>query len=330
MNGLQRLPPDREDIKNALFVILLAKKGRRLADVRPDLRKYYSSENDVAFDELSSCDQNSRIWICVKGHKIMKNAANAIRNEEFVCPKCSGKIAAENNNIALNHPELLEEWDYKKNEALGLEPNKLLKGSNALPYWICKKCGKSYRLRINRKILYDSEGKGACPYCANRKASEDNNLAFTNPEVLEDWDYEANTADGIDPHNVLAKNVIMAHWICSDCGSHYDMTINERTQRENNEQISCPYCRGRLVNETNSLKATHPDLMKEWSQWENALIEVSADKIKDNYHGKAWWVCPICNYKYSMSVKVKCLKEKRHQNACPRCNGKLQKRTHFF
>lgn len=162
--------------KNCPSCYPFGKNGRRLADVRPDLRKYYSSENDVAFDELSSYDEESRIWICDKGHKIMKNAANAIRNEKFVCP----------------------------------------------------------------------------------------------------------------------------------------------------------YCRGMLVSEANCLKTTHPELMREWSANENALIEVSATEISDKYNGKAWWICPVCNYKYTMSVQARCLKEKRHQNACPRCNGRLQKRLHFL
>lgn len=304
--------------------------GKRLADVRPDLRKYYSPENDTAFDDISSQSGKSRIWICDKGHRICKSPANVMKYKGFFCPKCSGRYAAEDNNIAFNHPELLEEWDYEKNNALGLDPNKLLESSNGLPYWKCKRCGRSYQQRINRKILADAEGKISCPYCDNRKASEDNNLAITNPEVLCEWDYEANKAEGIDPHKVLAHNGIMAHWICSNCSSHYDMTISERVQREEDDQISCPYCRGWLVNETNCLKTIHPDLMKEWAPWENALIEVEADKITENYNGKAWWICPICNYKYSMSVKIRCLKEKRHQNACPRCNGRLQKRVHFF
>ena len=393
--------------KNCPTCYPFGKNGRRLADVRPDLRKYYSSENDVAFDELSSHDEESRIWICDKGHKIMKNAANAIKNEEFVCPKCSGRIAAENNNISLNYPELLDDWDYEKNEALGLRPTQMLEGSYRAPYWKCKKCGSSYQLRINRKILYDSEGKNPCPYCRGWLVNETNCLAFTNPEVLQYWDYEANDAAGINPHNVLARNGVMARWICSDCGSHYDMAISERVQRENddqiscpycrgwlvnetnclaftnpevlqywdyeandaaginphnvlarkgimarwicpdcgsnydmaineriqredNDQLSCPYCRGRLINETNCLKNTHPELMREWSANENALIEVSATEISDKYNGKAWWICPVCNYKYTMSVQARCLKEKRHQNACPRCNGRLQKRLHFL
>ena len=316
--------------KNCPSCYPFGKNGRRLAEARPDLRKYYSSENDVGFDDLASHDGKSRIWICDKGHKITKTVASAVQEEKFVCPKCDGRLAAEDNNIAINHPELLEEWDYERNKALGLTPSKLLEGSNGLPYWTCKKCGKSYRLRINRKILYDAEGKGACPYCAERKASENNNLAVTNPEILSEWDYDANTAEGIDPRNVLARNAIMAHWVCFDCGSRYDMTISKRIQHENDDQVSCPYCRGLLVNETNCLEANHPDLMKEWAPLENAIAEVSADKITDRYSGKAWWICPECDYKYTMSVKTKCLKEKRHQNACPRCNGRLQKRLHYL
>ena len=381
--------------------------GKRLADVRPDLRKYYSPENDTAFDDISSQSGKSRIWICDKGHRICKSPANVMKYKDFFAQNALEDMRLRIIILLLIIQNSLKNGIMKKNNALGLDPNKLLESSNGLPYWKCKRCGRSYQQRINRKILADAEGKISCPYCDNRKASEDNNLAITNPEVLCEWDYEANKAEGIDPHkvlahngimahwicsncsshydmtiservqreeddqiscpycrgwlvnetncltvtnpeilsewdydantaegidprNVLARNAIMAHWICSDCGSHYDMTINERVQRENNGQISCPYCRGWLVNETNCLKTIHPDLMKEWAPWENALIEVEADKITENYNGKAWWICPICNYKYSMSVKIRCLKEKRHQNACPRCNGRLQKRVHFF
>ncbi|WP_074731092.1 zinc-ribbon domain-containing protein [Sharpea azabuensis] len=70
--------------------------------------------------------------------------------------------------------------------------------------------------------------------------------------------------------------------------------------------------------------------MKEWAANENALIEVSATEISDKYNGKTWWICPVCDYKYTMSVQARYLKEKRHQNACPRCNGRLQKRLHFL
>lgn len=107
-------------------------------------------------------------------------------------------------------------------------------------------------------------------------------------------------------------------------------TIIKRIQREDNDQLSCPNCRGRLINETNCLKNTHSLLMKEWAANENALIEVSATEISDKYNGKTWWICPVCDYKYTMSVQARCLKEKRHQNACPRCNGRLQKRLHFL
>lgn len=380
------------------------RKGKYLSEVRPDLKKHYSSENEIPFESLSSANPKSVIWVCDNGHKFTKTVAKMTLQKEFQCPKCTGRIAAEDNNIIANHPELINEWDAEKNK---IDPYSLMDSSRYEAYWKCKQCGHRYRQRISRKLLYDTEGKISCPYCANRKASDDNNLTVTNPEVLKEWNYEANDAAGINPHNALARNGIIAHWICSDCGSHYDMAISERVQRENddqiscpycrgwlvnetnclaftnpevlqywdyeandaaginphnvlahnvaiarwicpdcsshydmaineriqredNDQLSCPYCRGRLINETNCLKNTHPELMKEWAANENALIEVSATEISDKYNGKAWWICPVCNYKYTMSVQARCLKEKRHQNACPRCNGRLQKRLHFL
>lgn len=306
------------------------KGGIQLKALRPDLEKYYSTENNRPFESLSSYDTYEAVWVCDNGHKFVTKVFNVAKKDKFICPKCTGRIAAEDNNFAFNHPEILKEWDYKKNIEIGLDPYRLLDGSMASAYWICKDCGRSYQLRLNRKVQYDNEGKTSCPYCANRTATEENNLTTTNPEAMNEWDYEANRADGLDPKKLLNNSSYNAHWKCETCGSKYDMSISERVRRENDDSPACPYCRGYLVNETNCLKATHPNLMKEWLPVENTLLGVSPNEIADNYIGKAWWQCPVCGYKYSMSVKAKCLKEKRSQNSCPRCNGRLQKRLHFF
>ena len=40
--------------------------------------------------------------------------------------------------------ELIREWDFEKNSALGLDPQKLKTRSNKKVWWRCSECGKEY------------------------------------------------------------------------------------------------------------------------------------------------------------------------------------------
>ena len=51
------------------------------------------------------------------------------------------------NDLKTTHPELLDEWDYEKNNKLGIFPEKVSRGSNEKVWWICKKCGYEWMKR---------------------------------------------------------------------------------------------------------------------------------------------------------------------------------------
>ena len=64
---------------------------------------------------------------------------------------------------------------------------KLLKDTRTKIYWICKK---------NHSYLatpYSRTNGSGCPYCSNKRILKGyNDLATTNPELLEIWDYDKN------------------------------------------------------------------------------------------------------------------------------------------
>ena len=55
------------------------------------------------------------------------------------------------NELVINEPTLLEDWDFARNNEIGLYPDRVTTGSNKTAFWICKNCGSSYPARLKVK-----------------------------------------------------------------------------------------------------------------------------------------------------------------------------------
>ena len=70
-------------------------------------------------------------------------------------------MAKEKKYVADNS-DLLEEWNWEKNNAIGLYPNEISYGSGIKVWWICKE-GHEWEATPNKR----SRGRG-CPICADK------------------------------------------------------------------------------------------------------------------------------------------------------------------
>src|SRR5690554_7508180 len=77
------------------------------------------------------------------------------------------------------------------------------------------------------------------------------------PEITNEWDFEKNK--GIDINTITYGSHKKPFWICPDCKSSYESSVSNRRFGS-----KCPYCSGRLVNDTNSLASLRPDIAKQW------------------------------------------------------------------
>lgn len=126
-------------------------------------------------------------------------------------------------------PELLKEWDYEKNNALGISPHKLTGIISKAVWWQCER-GHSYQARINYRVL----SGGGCPYCSHQKPLVGfNDLETLYPNVLDEWDYEKNT---ILPASIMAHTNKKIWWRCKS-GHSYLMRIADKTKGR-----GCPIC----------------------------------------------------------------------------------------
>jgi len=130
-----------------------------------------------------------------------------------------------------NRDDLLEEWDYKKNESL--RPEDVCYGSAKKVWWIGK-CGHSFLSSLNRRTANNT----GCPYCCDSHAKllpGFNDLETTNPEILPSWDYEKN---GQLKPSMVMKGQHISVWWKGACGHSWKSTVYHRVGGR-----GCPECR---------------------------------------------------------------------------------------
>ena len=126
-------------------------------------------------------------------------------------------------------PVLIKEWDFEKNDKMGLKPEGLTVDSRHNVWWKCKK-GHSWRSTIfSRKHGY------GCPLCVKRKLIPGHNdLVTVAPELAMEWDYEGN--GDLRPEDFLASSRKIVKWRCRS-GHQYEAKIFDRSRCGH----GCPY-----------------------------------------------------------------------------------------
>lgn len=244
----------------------------------PDIaREWHPTKNmDLSPSGVMPGSDKKVWWKCVNEHEWEARIANRTRNGRG-CPFCSGKLVISGvNDLATLYPELVEEWDSKKNG--DMSPSRIMSGSNQKVWWKCSK-GHEWITSVNQR----THGTG-CPYCSNKKVLAGfNDLATTNPNLTVEWNYEKN--EGIKPSEVVAGSGKKVWWRCSK-GHEWEAVISSRASKESSRK--CPFCSGKriIVGETD-LQTTHPTIAKEWDYEKNyplTPLDVSAGSEKN-----VWW-----------------------------------------
>ena len=151
------------------------------------------------------------------------------------------------NDFATNNPDLLKEWDYKKNT---IDPYSIAPRSGKKVWWLCKK-NHSYQTALVNKL----NGRG-CPFCAGKKVGYGNDFQSKRPALAKEWDYKKNEKH---PSDYSFSSGKWAWWICKNNHS-FRQRITMRYRGN-----GCPYCSGRLAGYGNDLKTLYPEIAKEWN-----------------------------------------------------------------
>ena len=218
--------------------------------------------------------------------------------------------------IEENPPYMLE-WDYIKNNPLGLDPSLLSRGSTKKVWWKCSKCGYEWLTAIYNR----SAGTG-CPRCGRQRSHKaritpkrGESFGEKYPNIAKEW--SAKNIDISNPYKVKAHCRMRVLWKCAKCGYEWETTFDKRANGN-----GCPVCAGRVVVEgINDLKTLRPQIAKEWDTEKNGLLkpkDVTVQSARCVY-----WKCAKCGHIWKTAIYNRTI-----GYGCPKCGTARMAKSH--
>ena len=287
----------------------------------------YSPKNTRTFESFApNYGDNIYVatWICPKStceHPHEWESRVQTRKKGANCPYCSGEKVCRCNSLAILFPDLLKQWDFKKNTHL--DPYAVNDHSHLDAFWICpvKLCSNEthvheWKTMIANRTCHNS----GCPYCCEpaQRVCSCNSFATLRPELLGEFDRERNTED---PFTLALCSNKIVHWKCPKLNcldtSHvhrWETTVSHRTK----DGRSCPWCSmpPHMTCECNSLQSKFPELMSEWDKEVNKKNNLDPSKLAPASNKLAAWCCRK-QHKWETMI---CDRTQSH-SGCPGCRG---------
>ena len=239
-------------------------KSNSLKTLCPELSKWWhpTKNGEIKPHKITSGMGYKAWWKCpvADDHEFQAWIGNMAGKGDG-CSICSGKIVVKSNCLATTNPELVQQWDYKRNKGVLINSGHN-KGDQISPYNITNSNGQ----KINWKCLNGTDhlweaiarnrhyGETGCPVCSNAKIVKSNCLATTHPELIKEWCYEKNDKlfiiknKGTNKIKVSPETIGISNkkvfWQCLIDKSHiYSCTVDNKIRKNS----SCPVCKLRNV-----------------------------------------------------------------------------------
>ena len=202
--------------------------------------------------------------------------------------------------LSEKRPDLVEEWNYEKND--GLSPESVKINSNRKVWWKCKH-GHEWQAIVSDRV---SKHIG-CPVCSNHKVLAGyNDLETMCPEIAEEWNIEKNGS--LLPSQVVSGSAKVVWWKCKQ-GHEWKTPVCART----NKGASCPYCSNKKVLVGyNDLATVRPEIARDWNYKKNR--DLLPTMFSYGSGRKVWWKCSTCGHEWQASIN-----SRNQGNTCPHC-----------
>ncbi|MGN0315683.1 MAG: zinc-ribbon domain-containing protein [Fusicatenibacter sp.] len=277
-----------------------------LETLYPDIAKEWTnSVHNKKPWEVTPGSHEKVIWECNKGHRWTAEVKSRVAGNK--CPYCSGRLAISGkNDLQTLHPELMDEWDWKKNN--DTDPSSVTEKSNKKYWWKCRVCGYEWQASPAQRLRTDRKKSSGCPCCNHKVVVPGKNDAATyNPEAAKDWDVELNGGKALS--EFLPGSNKYGWWTCHICGQIWKAQIQSRVVNHK----GCPYCAGKLpILGKTDLMTTHPELAREWNYKLNGRLR--PEQMTEFSAKKVWWKCVNCGYEWRAKIANRVL-----GRGCPHC-----------
>ena len=204
------------------------------------LEEWDYSRNVEASPETIAYGSEKKIWWkCPNGHSYDARVNNRVHGKG--CPYCSGHKTLEGYNdfktwcLSNGRVDLLDEWDYQKNE---ISPLNISPQNSVKVWWKCS-LGHEWESTIGSRTSGKPTG---CPYCSNPPKrilvgfNDFETWCRTNGKdyLLKEWNYEKNI--DFTPKEITYGCGKRVWWKCSK-GHEWRVSPSNRVQG-----TGCPVC----------------------------------------------------------------------------------------
>lgn len=229
--------------------------------------------------------KEAKIKKAVEKKTTTKASAPKKRASGTAAPKRVAKPTAEANMTVLE-PWLAKEFNKEKNEG---GPEDYLPGTKTPLWWTCSKCGHEWCTPGGERMRRKNTRYRGCPSCSGRVANTSNNIAKTDPWMVDIF----HTAKNDSPaESYKARSNKHVWWMCGGCGNEWEQTPNNVWLT--GEGNSCPACSGRVPTADTCMLATHAWLAAEFHpDNEGDPTQYFAGTGK-----KLRWICSTCGHEW--------------------------------
>ena len=279
-------------------------KSNCLATLNPKLSsEWHPIKNGHRTPFDFSPGSNKKVWWkCPEGDDHEWKASIKLRRKTG-CPVCAGKMVVNSNCLATTNPDLAADWHPSKNGEL--TPFDVTEGSDKKVWWKCPE-GDDHEWEATLKAR--SIGNG-CSVCHGLTVVNSNCLATTNPAKAAHWHPTKN--GDFTPYDFTEFSQQKVWWKCPEADDH-EWELSIAAKKSN----SCPFCTGRLVCSSNSLRTKNAELTSQWHATKNGSL--TPDDVTEFSSKKIWWKCPEgLDHEWEATVY------NRKKTGCPMCYGKL-------
>jgi hypothetical protein len=131
-------------------------------------------------------------------------------------------------------PLIARDWDTAAND----RPLATIEaGSGYEAHWKCHKCGHTWEVEVSQRTMRQTR----CRRCYTERADGRNSLAAVHPDLIPEWDDEANKP--LRPTRIKATYDKAVFWKCRDDPTHPSYKMSVATRRK--KPVGCPICRQR-------------------------------------------------------------------------------------
>lgn len=213
----------------------VANKTNSLQDLHPHIAAEYDPElNSKPVTQVIAHSHDKAWWRCATDpeHSWQTPVGNRVRQGDN-CPYCSGRYPTKTNNLAVKYPTVAAEFDVVKNA-----PLTAYDVTSATPkkfWWKCS-TGHEWQVSVNSRVR--PSGLQKCPYCIGRKATHDNHLGITHPELAVEYHASLNL---VPLGKIRPGSTTKRWWLCSKNKLHvWEATVASRTRA--GRPSGCPEC----------------------------------------------------------------------------------------